>query len=117
MKKLFMLVALMMLGLGMLTSCGGREAKLEEKAKSVVSSMIRDMYDNALIQELMWSGPNHMPSAAALAEPPNCLRVAITDKVDDKHYKATATLDNGKDIKIMIEDCGETINVTIIPGR
>lgn len=30
MKKLFMLVALMMLGLGMLNGCGGRRSQLEE---------------------------------------------------------------------------------------
>ena len=39
--------------------------------------------------------------------------VKITEKVDDTHYKAKATLDNGNDIKIMIEDRGEEIYVTI----
>ena len=43
----------------------------------------------------------------------DCLKVKITEKVDDKHYRAIATLDDGRDVRIMIEDRGDEIHVTI----
>ncbi|HGU5839248.1 hypothetical protein [Escherichia coli] len=35
------------------------------------------------------------------------MKVTIQDKVTDKFYKATATLDNGNDINITIEMTGD----------
>ena len=99
MKKLVMLVAAVMLGLGTLTSCGGRKSEMEEAAKPLVSSIINDYtYYNSTSAEMSYV---------------DCLRVKITEKVDDTHYKAIATLDNGNDIRIMIEDCGDKVQVTI----
>ncbi|SUH59101.1 Uncharacterised protein [Salmonella enterica subsp. enterica serovar Hartford] len=40
-------------------------------------------------------------------EAPKCMKVTIQDKVTDKFYKATATLDNGNDINITIEMTGD----------
>ena len=42
-----------------------------------------------------------------------CLKVEIIEQVTDKHYKAVATLSNGEDMNIMIEDRGDQIYVTI----
>lgn len=74
----------------LLTACN-REGDLEESAVPAVNDIIRQQLDGEA----------------------KCLKVKITEKVDDKHYKANATLDNGNDIKIMIEDRGDQIYVTI----
>lgn len=42
-----------------------------------------------------------------------CTKVEISEKISDKKYSAKATLDNGNDIKIIIEDRGDQIYVTI----
>ena len=91
MKKLFMLVALVLFGMGILTGCGSRESVLEESAKPLVSKLI----------------------VTQLGGSAKCLKVTISEKVDDKHYKANAALDNGNDLRIMIEDRGDQIYVTI----
>jgi hypothetical protein len=41
------------------------------------------------------------------SEASKCMKVTIQDKVTDKFYKATATLDNGNDINITIEMTGD----------
>lgn len=74
----------------LLTACG-RESELEESAVPVVTDIIHQQ----------------------LGGDANCVKVKITEKIDDKHYKATATLSNGNDLKVMIEDRGEQILVTI----
>ncbi len=38
---------------------------------------------------------------------PKCMKVTIEDKVTDKFYRATATLDNGNDINITLELTGD----------
>lgn len=38
---------------------------------------------------------------------PKCMKVTIQDKVTDKFYKATATLDNGNDINVTLELTGD----------
>ena len=73
-----------------LSACG-REGTLEESAVPVV---------NSIIQRYVTGGAK-------------CIKVKITEKVDSKHFKANATLDNGNDLKIMIEDRGDQIYVTI----
>ena len=91
MKKFGFLFAVMLSSIFMLCGCGN-EAELEESAIPVVSDIIKEQ----------------LGSRAA-----KCLSVKITEKVSDKHYKAVATLDNGNDINIMIEDRGDQIYVTI----
>ena len=91
MKKLFMLLALVMLGLGILTACGSSKSSLEKAARPVVSKIFYEQFGKRV----------------------DCLKVKITEKVDNNHYKATATLGNGNDIRIMIEDRGDSIYVTI----
>ena len=83
---LFVSVALFLAG------CGENNV-LEESAIPVVNDILRENVE----------------------DPAKCIAVKITEKVTDKHYKAIATLDNGNDINIMIEDRGDMIYVTI-PG-
>lgn len=73
-----------------LSACG-KESKLEESAVPVVTRIIQQQLNGNT----------------------KCIKVKILEKVDDKHFKANATLDNGNDIKIMIEDRGSQIYVTI----
>lgn len=89
MKKimLFAVVAMCMFGM-----CGcGNESVLEESAVPVVTEIIQEQ----------------------LGAETSCVAVNITEQVSDKHYKAKATLSNGNDIVIMIEDRGDQIYVTI----
>ena len=74
----------------LLTGCG-QEGNLEKSAVPVVNDIIRNQLDGDA----------------------RCLAVKITRKVDAKHYKALATLDNGHDLNIMIEDRGDQILVTV----
>ena len=89
MKKLLMLVAMVMLGLVALTGC--HKANLENSAKPLVTEIISEQ----------------------LGGNAKCVNVKITDQIDEKHYRATATLDHGNDLKIVIEDRGDTIYVSI----
>ena len=79
-----------MLSLGIITGCG-EQADLEASAMPLVDQIIKE----------------------DLRGEAKCFKVKITEKVDDTHYKATAFLDNGNDLKIMIEDRGETVAVTV----
>ncbi len=91
MKKICFLFAIMLSSIFMLCGCGN-EAKLEESAIPVVSDIIK----------------KQLGSRAA-----KCLDVEITEKISDKLYKAVATLDNGNNVNIMIEDRGDQIYVSI----
>jgi len=73
-----------------LTGCG-RESDLEKSAAPVVTAIIR----------------NQLHGNAA------CSAVRITRKLSAGHYQAVATLSNGKDIRILIEDRGGEIRVSI----
>lgn len=86
-SKWFM-AAVVIVSLG-LTGCS-RESTLEESAVPLVSTIIADNGGSA-----------------------KCINVEITEKIGEKHYKATATLDNGNTIKIMIEDRGDQLYVSI----
>lgn len=90
MKKLFMLIALMVLSLGILTGCGNSESVMEEAAQRAVTEIYAEQFGIRV----------------------NCLRVKITEQIDSKHYRANATLDNGNDIRIMIEDRGDNVYVS-----
>ena len=90
MKKFLILTVVSMLSLGIITGCGD-QGDLEASALPGVNQIIKE----------------------DLKGEAKCLRVKITEKVDGTHYKATATLNNGHDIIIMIEDRGETVLVTI----
>lgn len=90
MKKSLMVIAAAVLGLGILAGCGPKKSDLEESAKPVVTKIISDNGGEA-----------------------KCIKVKITEKVDGSHYKATATLDNGNDINIMIEHKDDQVIVTI----
>jgi hypothetical protein len=43
-------------------------------------------------------------NAEMFSRAPRCLRVRITEEIVDNHYRATATLDNGTDIALTIQD-------------
>ena len=81
---LFVSVALFLAG------CGENDI-LEETAIPVVNDILKENVD----------------------DPAKCIAVKISSKISDKHYKAVATLDNGNDINILIEDRGDMIYVTI----
>ena len=91
MKKITLLLGVILMSVFMLCGCSN-EADLEESAIPLVTDILKD----------------ELGSDAA-----KCVAVKITEKVSDKHYKAKATLDNGNDIKIMIEDRDDMIYVTI----
>lgn len=92
MKKLWVMIAAAVLGLGVLTGCGPSQSQIEDGAKPLVDKILKD----------------NLGDGAA-----KCLKVKITEKVDKNHYKATATLDNGNDINILIEHKDDIIIVTI----
>ena len=91
MKKFLVLIAAVLLACGNLTGCGNSRSTLEENAKPLVSQIIREQLHGSA----------------------KCLKVRITERVDDTHFKAVATLDNSNDLNIMIEDRGDMIYVTI----
>ena len=83
--------AALLLGTALLLSGCGREGNLEKAAAPVVTAIIQDqLKGNA-----------------------RCVAVRITRKLSAGHYQAVAALDNGRDIRIMIEDCDSKIKVTI----
>lgn len=90
MKKLMLLLMSVVLLAGF--GCS-READLEETAVSLVTEILEENIgkDNAA----------------------KCINVKITEKINDKHYRAVATLNNGNDLNIIIEDQGEMVQVTI----
>ena len=65
----------------------------------------------ALVTQIIDENRNEMLKRGV--EPAKCLRVIIDEKIDDKHYKATATLDNGMDVKILITHEGDQVGVTL----
>lgn len=70
-----------------------QNSTLEAAAKPVVTQIIRDQVPNGA----------------------TCVRVHVTEKVNYGYYRAIATLSNGSDLRIMIEDRGKTIYVTVTP--
>ena len=46
-----------------------------------------------------------------------CVRVRITENLGGGYYKAIVTLDNGNDIRILIELKGSMVYVTVPPER
>ena len=90
-KILLVLVACFTFGV-MFCGCSDNETVLEASAIPLVSSILEDELGD---------------EAAA------CIDVNITEQVSENTYKAIATLDNGNDIKIMIEDRGDEIYVSI----
>ena len=83
--------AALLLGTALLLSGCGREGNLEKAAAPVVT---------AIIQEQLKGNAR-------------CVAVRITRKLSAGHYQAVATLSNGKDIRIMIEDGDDKIRVSI----
>ena len=79
--------------LSTLIALGSNQAAIEEGACATVTELLADNMFNAA----------------------TCKAVAITDEVSSGFYKATATLDNGKDLRITIEEKGDDqIYVTIV---
>ncbi|MDD5600093.1 MAG: hypothetical protein PHV82_19265 [Victivallaceae bacterium] len=89
MKK--MILTLMAVSCMFITGCGNN-SQLEESAKPLVYQILKE--------EL---GHNSA----------ECVAVKITEKVSDDFYKAKATLSNGNDIKITIQQKGDMVYVTI----
>lgn len=94
MKKFVFLFAVMLSSIFMLCGCSEafNEIDMEESAIPLVSELLQEAYGDQAAK---------------------CLKVEIIEEVTDKHYKAVATLNNGNDINIMIEDRGDQIYVTI----
>lgn len=69
----------------------GNDSVLEETAVEVVNDILEANVD----------------------DPAKCIAVKITEKITDNHYKAIATLDNGNDISVLIEERGDMVYVTI----
>ena len=84
-------VIIAMLALATITGCWDRQASLEENAKPLISQIIKNQFH--------WQT--------------ECFRVKITGKIDEKHYNAIATLTNGKDLEITIEDRGDMVFVQV----
>ena len=89
MKKFWTSIAVAVLALCTITGCGNRQANLEKSAKPIVTQITKDQFH--------WNT--------------ECFKVKITEKIDDKHYNAIATLTNGKDYEIIIEDRGDMVFV------
>ena len=90
-RQLPRLAAALLLGASLLLTGCGRESELEKTAVPVVTSIIRNQLNGSA----------------------RCVAVRITRKISDRHYQATATLSNGKDIRILIEDGGGSVRVSI----
>ena len=69
----------------------GNDSALEETAVEVVNDILEENVD----------------------DPAKCIAVKITEKITDNHYKAIATLDNGNDISVLVEERGDMVYVTI----
>lgn len=68
-----------------------RKGYLEEQARPLVTKLLRDEdYNNV-----------------------ECIKVKITENIDSKNYKAKATLDNGEELDIKVEDRGESFWVKV----
>ena len=92
MKKFLTLVAVVMLSLCALTGC--RKMKLEKEARPLVDKIIS----------------NNLGDAGA-----KCKKVKIKEKVSEKVYKGVASLDNGNEVTVYIEDNGDSIYVQLMP--
>lgn len=91
---LFQAAGALLLGAALLlTGCGraSAENELEQAAVPVVTDIIR----------------NQLKGSAS------CVGVKLSRKLSGKHYQAVASLSNGKEVRILIEDRGGTIVVTI----
>ena len=93
MKKSFAFMAAAVLALACLTGCGSGGSRLAANAKTLVNQILRDDVG---------------PDAA------KCLKVEITEKLAKGHYRGIAKLDNGNDVKIMIENDAVKMTVTVI---
>jgi hypothetical protein len=69
----------------------GEQSNVEESAKPLVTQIVREQ----------------------LGGTAKCVRVRVTNDLGDGYHKAIATLDNGNDIRILIETRGTMIYVTI----
>ena len=84
-------VIVLVIALGVLFVLGAKRESLEQTAKELVTQ---------IIQQKMYSTTT-------------CARVKVTEEVASGLYRATATLDNGNDLKITIEDQGDKVLVRI----
>ena len=89
MKKFLVSIVAAALALCIITGCGNRQTNLEKCAKPIVTKITKDHFH--------WNV--------------ECFKVKITEKIDEKHYKAVATMTDGKDYEIMIEDRGDMVFV------
>ena len=87
-----MLVALAMLGLGILTGCS---SKLEKAVKPEVEEIVSNVFGSDA----------------------KCKKIKITEKVDGENYKAIAVMDDGKEYEILIhesEDSSVYVQLAIV---
>lgn len=94
MKKAFLIVVAAMLAMAGLAGCTGPRKKARaDNAKKLVNKILRD----------------DLGDMAA-----KCLKVEITEKIDKEHYRGVASLDNGNDLKVLIEDNSVQMTVTLV---
>ena len=92
MKKTMLLLGAMIISMFVLCGCD-RETELEESAIPLVTDIFQDQFNENV----------------------KCISVTIIDKISSNEYEAEATLDNGEEVKITIEDRGDTIFVNVDP--
>ncbi|EEW3300136.1 hypothetical protein MA999_003979 [Escherichia coli] len=91
----FIIVVALMAGLVFIVIPKQEDSVIEDAACPVVTTILKE----------------HNGSTAA-----KCIKVKIDDKVTDKFYRATATLDNGNDINITLELAGREKLYVRVPG-
>ena len=105
-KKVLCFALAAVLAGAFLTGCdnngGGNSSRGDSRKESYnfdldqVKSMVNDMLRKELGSEAA-----------------KCLKVKVTEKIDQNHYRAKAMLDNGNDIRVAIELDGADIVVSI----
>lgn len=84
-------IALFVAACAFLSGCG-RESQLEDAAVPVVNKIARNLLGG---------------------DAASCESVEITEKIGDKRYRANAHMDNGKTVKVLIEDRDDEIWVEL----
>lgn len=84
-------------------------------AAFAVSILMSAGNDQAMIEETACMTVTELLAERLSSRAATCMAVTITDEVSSGFYRATATLDNGKDLRITIKDQGQgEIYVTIV---
>ncbi|GAB2947492.1 hypothetical protein GCM10027094_31280 [Hafnia psychrotolerans] len=94
-SKLLIVVWIAALGLSLAVDSLNHESSISDTACPLVTKIIKESLGDDSAQ---------------------CVKVKVTEKLTDSFYKATASLNNGNDINITIEEKGDMIYVRIPPN-